>query len=126
MEGEAHEWANGRVGVREMVGDMIGAGNIYPFLKACAGFAGYDFDESDWTAVFYGIKKTSVELDERFEYEFSGVHTLKMWLSWEPEGDVIVVRAESDPEIEHKVGAAIQIMQDWTIETDHSLRSAAP
>ena len=96
-----------------MVERWIPEDNLYPFLCTAFDFIGYEFDESDWHAVEYGIKGTDAEQDKWFDYQMKTEASLFVAVAHDDNSSVIFVKAESTPEIEVKIAVVLDLMQHY-------------
>lgn|GEM_PF-3737748 len=104
-----------------MVCNWIMRENYLPFLRTCASFVGYSFDEADSTALRFGLKDCDDKKSDLYRYEFAGLNTLTLEIAAESNDPVVTVRVEADPEIEAQVEIAIVIMQEYVlVEPDHT------
>ncbi|MFF9105675.1 hypothetical protein ACF1AU_34555 [Streptomyces rubrogriseus] len=77
--------------------------NVLPFLALLAGYAGYNFDGTDWQAVELGLEATDDEHPDRwYSYPLLGLnHHLEVHLAQAVDGNEVSVRVAgtSNPEL---------------------------
>jgi hypothetical protein len=98
-----------------MITDWVCEQNLKPFVEILSMYAGYDFDDGDWTAVEFGITDTDVERDAWFECELSGENTIQVALALDPGSSVLFFRAESNKETESKIDAIVPVLQSYDL-----------
>ena len=96
-----------------VVENWIFESNLRPFLCMAFDLVEYEFDESDWQAVKFGIHETDAEQDKWFEYDMETEQGLSMAIAHDNNSSVTFIKATSTPEIEMKVALLLDVMGNY-------------
>jgi hypothetical protein len=105
-----------------MISDWIWSGNLHPMFQVLGQVAGYVFEESDWSAVEFGIAGTNSERELWFAYPLIGATRLDVEVAWgDPVagGDEVVVRIANH--LDEVAAARVQTV--WSLLNQYEVRS---
>ncbi len=85
--------------------------NLRLFLERGSALIAYPFDESDWDAVRFGVRETSVARNEWYEYELFGEPSVKFAFAEEGDGRRLRIDVETIAPVLTRLEALARIMQ---------------
>lgn len=108
-----------------MIASWIFEDNAKPFLTALGWIVGYDVDDQDWTAVYFGTRDTDIEQARWFEYTLHGSSPALVRLARDPGSSVIHIEVHGVEPHEPEIEIAIEIFARYHIRDAHFGAAAA-
>lgn len=98
-----------------MTSSWIFEDNLLPFLTALGWIVDYDFDDNDWTAVYFGVRDTDCETKRWYDYDFSGASVASIKFARDPGSSVIFVEVEIAEAHRAQAKLALDIFARFTV-----------
>jgi len=106
---------------RVIASSWVPTGNVRPLAATLSLWVAYDFDETDWSAISYGLEGTDADADRWFSYPIVGSPELTLVLARHLDADPVMVRVEAPPdvsdELRYKTEAALTIFNCFEVGT---------
>lgn len=87
-------------------------GNLRPFIETVSRWIGYDFDDSDWSALEYGLVSTDNDAGRWFTYPLVGDPILEMSVAQNDGGEPVSVRVDAPAGVQDDLHSRIRAAAD--------------
>ena len=95
--------------------------NLKSVITAICWWINYPFDQSDWTAVYYGYRGTDNEAGIWYRYPLMGTPPLEIDLAREPGADPVTIKVNAThplpPHLQVQIETTLSIFNSFNLRT---------
>jgi hypothetical protein len=89
--------------------------NLRAMFEHASYLVGYEFDDLDWDAVTLGLRGTSIEAQQWFQYPLAGRQRLTLTVAVDPRSSVVFVGADAEGDLKARLESAADLMARYQL-----------